>query len=295
MLKEFKGRTAVITGAGSGFGREFALIAADRGMNLVLADIQADSLAETETMVTARGAEVLSMKTDVGDAASVEALRDACLERFGAPGLLFNNAGVAVGGLAWENSVSDWEWVLRVNLWGVIHGIRCFVPAMIQAGRPAHVVNTASVAGLLSPPTMAVYNVSKHGVVTLSETLFHDLRMVGAPVGVSVLCPAFVPTGIADSGRNRPENLRSTQAPTASMRAAQASTEKAVRSGKISAADVAAMTYEAIEQDQFYIVTHERIMDSVRLRVADVSERRNPTDPFSMRQDVAPTSGEGDG
>ncbi len=289
MLKEFAGRTAVITGAGSGFGREFALIAARRSMQLVLADVQADALKATEALVRDAGAEkVICQLTDVSNAAQVDALASVTHDQFGPAQLLFNNAGVATGGLMWEHDLADWEWVLGVNLMGVANGVRAFVPAMVSNGQAAHVINTASVAGLLSPPTMGVYNVSKQAVVGLSETLYHDLKMVKSPVGVSVLCPAFVPTGIAQSDRNRPAGPMRDEDLTASMRAAQVSTEKAVNSGKISAADVAQTTYDAIEQDRFYIVTHEKIMGSVRLRTDDIAQLRNPTDPYSLRQPLRP-------
>jgi NAD(P)-dependent dehydrogenase (short-subunit alcohol dehydrogenase family) len=286
MLTEFGGRTAVITGAGSGFGREFALIGARRGMKLVLADIQSDALQDTEQLVRDLGLEagdVISQVTDVSKADQVDALAERAHQQFGAVHLLFNNAGVATGGLMWEHDTTDWEWVLGVNVMGVANGVRAFVPAMVQQKQPAHIVNTASVAGLLSPPTMGVYNVSKQAVVGLSETLYHDLQLVQSPVGVSVLCPAFVPTGIAQSHRNRPGGGLTDDQLTDSMRATQASTEKAVSSGKISASDVAQTTFEAIESDRFYIVTHEKIMDSVRLRGDDIAQLRNPTDPYSLR------------
>ncbi|MGH1358248.1 MAG: SDR family oxidoreductase [Burkholderiaceae bacterium] len=293
MLKEFKNQVAVVTGAGSGFGREFAMTAARRGMKLVLADIQADALARTAATLNDMGVEFKTQVTDVGDFDQVEALRDTCLSAYGVPQLLFNNAGVAKGGLLWEHGIADWEWVLRVNLWGVIHGVRAFVPAMVDADKPAHVVNTASVAGLLSAPSLGIYNVSKHGVVTLSETLFHDLRMVKSAVGVSVLCPAFVPTGIDQSERNRPEALASKEAETQSMKQAQALTSKAVKAGRITAPEVAQTTFTAIEEDQFYIITHDKIMDSVKLRLDDVAGRTNPTDPYSLKRDVAPKAGSG--
>ncbi|MGB7302768.1 MAG: SDR family oxidoreductase [Burkholderiaceae bacterium] len=289
MLKDFAGATAVITGAGSGFGREFALIGAHRKMKLVLADVQADALAQTSEMVATAGAtEVISQVTDVSQFESMQSLADRCHEQFGPASLLFNNAGVAAGGLLWENEPADWAWVLGVNLVGVANGVHAFVPAMVAAGKAAHVINTASVAGLVSPPTLGIYNVSKHGVVALSETLYHDFRLVKAPIGVSVLCPAFVPTGIAASERNRPQDMRSKQPPTASMQAAQQATAKAVGAGKISAADVAQATFKAIEDDRFYIVTHGKIMDSVRTRAEDVALLRNPTDPYARKQDVTP-------
>jgi NAD(P)-dependent dehydrogenase (short-subunit alcohol dehydrogenase family) len=286
-MQDFAGKVAVITGAGSGFGREFARLGAALGMKLALADIQADALAATAEELRAQGAQLLTETVDVSRGADVERLAQRTLERFGAVHLLFNNAGVAAGGLVWEQSVKDWEWVLGVNLWGVIHGVRVFVPAMLAQGDECHVVNTASVAGLLSPQMMGVYSVSKHGVVTLSETLYQDLRVAGARIGVSLLCPAFVPTGIAQSHRNRPADLQDGAAPTASMIASQKASEKAVSSGRISAAEVARMTFDAIRENRFYVITHPKILASVALRLQDIVTQRNPSDPFSFKPDVA--------
>jgi NAD(P)-dependent dehydrogenase (short-subunit alcohol dehydrogenase family) len=289
-MKEFENRVAVITGAASGFGREFARIAAARGMKLALADIEQAALDAITAELRATGADVAPFTVDVGNAAAMEAFADAAFARFGGVHLLFNNAGVGLGGLIWEHSIADWQWVLNVNLWGVIHGVRCFVPRMIAGGDAGHIVNTASVAGLLSAQTMGAYNVSKHGVVTLSETLFQDLRITGSRLGVTVLCPAFVDTGIKDAGRNRPADLASPTPPTESQLMAEAQTRKAVVSGRTSAADVAAMTFAAIEADQFYCLTHRKILGSVELRLQDIVQGRNPTDPFTLKRDVAFTA-----
>jgi len=286
-MKEFAGKVAVITGAGSGFGREFARIGASLGMKLVLADIQADALATAADELRGKGAELIAERIDVSKAEEVERLARRTKEAFGRVHLLFNNAGVAAGGLVWENTVRDWEWMLGVNLWGVIHGVRCFVPMMLEQGDECHVVNTASVAGLLSTQLMGIYNVSKHGVVTLTETLYNDLRLTGANIGVTLLCPAFVPTGIHQSERNRPDALAPEAEPTPSMIAAQKATEKATSSGKISAEDVAKMTFDAIRDGRFYVVTHPRILASVELRLQDVVAQRNPSDPFTFKKDVA--------
>lgn len=290
-MKDFAGKVAVVTGAGSGFGREFARIGAQLGMKLSLADIQPEALAATVDELRGQGAQVIGETVDVSRSADVERLAQRTLDAYGAVHLLFNNAGVASGGLVWENSVKDWEWVLGVNLWGVIHGVRTFVPIMLAQGDECHVVNTASVAGLLSPQLMGVYNVSKHGVVTLTETLYQDLRVTGARIGVSLLCPAFVPTGIAQSHRNRPAGLQDDAAPTASMIASQKASEKAVSSGRISAAEVARMTFDAIGEDRFYVITHPKILASVELRLQDVIAQRNPSDPFSFKPDVAHRTG----
>jgi NAD(P)-dependent dehydrogenase (short-subunit alcohol dehydrogenase family) len=208
-VKNFQNKVAVITGGASGFGREFANIGARLGMKLVLADVQQDALDKAKQELEEQGAEVMAIRCDVRHTADVQALADATMARFNAVHLLFNNAGVGIGGLVWENTQADWEWVLGVNLWGVIHGVRIFTPLMLgcankDSSYEGHIVNTASMAGLLNAPTMGVYNVSKHAVISLSESLYQDLKLIDAPIGASVLCPYFVPTGISQSHRNRP-------------------------------------------------------------------------------------------
>jgi NAD(P)-dependent dehydrogenase (short-subunit alcohol dehydrogenase family) len=284
-MKNFKDKVVVITGGASGLGREFANRAADLGMKLVLADVQQDALDQARAELEARGVPVLAMLCDVRKGEQVQALADATMAKFGAVHLVFNNAGVGSGGLIWENSEADWEWVLGVNVWGVIHGVRIFTRLMLDcaARDPAfegHIVNTASMAGLLNAPTMGVYNVSKHAVVSLTETLYHDLQLVEAPIGASVLCPYFVPTGIHQSHRNRPEDVKMTAGPTASQMAAQAMTAKAVESGKVSAADVAAITFDAIAAGQFYIYSHPGALGNVAERMDEIVHQRNPSDPY---------------
>jgi NAD(P)-dependent dehydrogenase (short-subunit alcohol dehydrogenase family) len=287
----FQDRIGVITGAGSGFGREFALLGARRGMRLVLADIQADALAATLADVQALGAEAIVRTVDVADAAQVDALAHATMQQFGRVHAVFNNAGVGSAGLIWENSLRDWQWTLGVNLWGVIHGVRAFVPLMLEAANAdptyrGHVVNTASMAGLLNPPLSGVYNVSKHAVVSLTETLHHDLALVGDQVHCSVLCPYYVPTGIHASHRNRPAELASENPATRSQRVAQSLVEKAVTSGKVSAPDVAQMTFDAIEQRRFYIASHPQALGGVLQRAEDIVALRDPVDPFGQREGV---------
>ncbi len=283
-MKVFKDRVAVITGGGSGFGREFALIGARLGMKLVLADVQQDALDKVKAELEALGAEVLAVRCDVRYAEQVQALADATMARFGAVHLLFNNAGVGSGGLIWENTQADWEWVLGVNLWGVIHGVRIFTNLMLECAKKdphyeGHIVNTASMAGLLNAPTMGIYNVSKHAVVSLSETLFQDLDLAQAPIGASVLCPYFVPTGISQSQRNRPDDVASTTA-TASQKAAQVMSDKAVSSGKVTAQEVAENTFNAIRDGQFYIYSHPSALGNVQERMEDIITQRNPGDPY---------------
>jgi len=274
---ELTGRVAVITGAGSGFGREFARLGAKLGLRLVLADINQAALDTTVQELRDAGAEVLGVRTDVSSAEGIQALADAAIEQFGQVHLLFNNAGVASGGLLWESTDADWQWVMGANVWSVIHAVRIFTPLMLAHGEAGHIVNTASAAGLLSAPNMGIYNVSKHAVVAMSETLYHDLALVQAKIGVSVLCPAFVPTGIAHSHRNRPAELANSLPPTPSMLAAQQASVKAVESGRISAAEIAAITFAAIDAGQFYIVPHGKILDSVQQRMSDIVSCRNPS------------------
>jgi len=286
-MQDFADKVAVITGAASGFGRGFARTATSLGMRVMLADIDERQLHDVADELRGSGADVTALCTDVSKAEQVERLAFATLQHCGAVHLLFNNAGVATGGFVWEHTVKDWEWVLGVNLWGVIHGVRCFVPQMLRQGDACHIVNTASVAGLLSPQTMGVYNTSKHAVVALTETLYQDLRVAGAKIGVTLLCPAFVKTGIAEAERNRPAELRDAAAPTASQLAAAEATRKATAAGRLTAEDVAAMTFDAIREDRFYVITHKRILQSVELRLQDVIGQRNPSDPFSFKQNVA--------
>ena len=275
----------MITGGASGFGREFANLGARLGMKLVLADVQLDALQKAEAELAEQGAQVLAVHCDVSKAEQVQALADVTMARFGAVHLLFNNAGVAGGGLIWENSEADWNWVLGVNLFGVIHGVRIFTPLMLECAKrdssyEGHIVNTASVAGLQNAPTMGIYNVSKHAVVSLTETLYQDLRLVTSAISTSVLCPFFVPTGIHLSERNRPDEMHNVTAPTVSQRAAQSFSEKAVMSGKISATQIAELTFDAVRDEQFYIFSEPESLINARKRLEDVVQQRNPFDPY---------------
>jgi NAD(P)-dependent dehydrogenase (short-subunit alcohol dehydrogenase family) len=290
MISDFKGKTAVLTGAGSGFGLECARIGAKLGMNLVLVDVQQDALDTAQAEMEAAGAPVLARKVDVSSADQMEALAVDVVQRFGAPHFVFNNAGVGSGGLVWENSVKDWEWVLGVNVWGVIHGVRLFTPLMLAAAKAdpdyqGHIVNTASMAGLLTPPNMGVYNVSKSAVVSLTETLYQDLKLVSDQISASVLCPYFVPTGIGQSQRNKPAGLADEQ-PTQSQLIGQAMTDKAVGSGKVTAAQVAQMVFDAIAADRFYIYSHPKALGNARSRFDAVVAGSNPPDPFAERPEI---------
>ncbi|MBT9598865.1 MAG: SDR family oxidoreductase [Vitreoscilla sp.] len=291
----FTGRTAVITGAASGFGLEASRIAAREGMNVVMADVMPEPLARAAAEIEALGAPVLPFQLDVSSAERVQAMADATLARFGVPHFVFNNAGIAIGGLIWEHSLKDWEWTIGVNLMGVAHGVRVFTPMMLAAakadpGYQGHIVNTASMAGLVNMPNQGAYNVTKHGVVALSETLYQDLALVTEQVHAHVLCPYFVSTGIFQSDRARPSEMRDSGAAlTPSQRAAMILGEKAVTSGKVSAAEVAQFVFDAMQAKQFYIFSHpgERALAPVRVRGEDIALGRNPTDPFAHRPDLA--------
>jgi NAD(P)-dependent dehydrogenase (short-subunit alcohol dehydrogenase family) len=290
MISDFKGKTAVLTGAGSGFGLECARIGAARGMNLVLVDVQQDALDAAKAELEAAGAQVLARKVDVSDAGQMEALAAAVKERFGAPHFVFNNAGVGAGGLVWENTVADWNWVLGVDLMGVVHGIRLFVPMMLEAaakdpGYRGHVTNTASMAGLLTPPNMGIYNAAKAAVVSLTETMYQDLRLVTDQIGASLLCPYFVPTGIAASERNRPGGEAAAK-PTKSQLIGKAMSEKAVSSGKVTAAEVAQSVFNAMETDQFYVYSHPKALGNVKSRMEGIVAGTNPADPFLERPEI---------
>ena len=293
-MKTFQGRTAVITGAGSGFGLELSRLAAAAGMNLVMADVQQDALDRAVAEIRASspsGAEVLGFRLDVAKAAEVEAMGEATRARFGAPHLVFNNAGVGAGGLIWEHTLKDWEWVIGVKLMGVAHGVRVFTPMMLEAARSdpsyeGHIVNTASMAGMVNMPNMGVYNVTKHAVVSLSETLYQDLCLVTDQIGASVLCPYFVPTGIHASHRNRPADMQDSGKPTRSQLIAQAMTDKAVGSGKVTAAQVAQFVMDAVREKRFYVYSHPKSLGIVQTRIEDIMLARNPSDPFAAKPEI---------
>ena len=279
-MKELKGRIAAVTGAASGIGRSMALAFAAEGMDVALADVDELNLTSVAEEVQAQGVRAITLKVDVSQAAQVEAFRDQILARLGAVHLVCNNAGVSPLGAVWESSVADWQWILGVNLWGVIHGVRAFTP-VLMAQSEGHIVNTASVAGLISPPGSGAYNVTKHGVVALSESLYHDLRERGSPVGVSVLCPAYVPTAIVDSERNRPKDLPASPKSKETI-AREAMLRRAVKSGKLSADQIAQAVVTAVKQNRFYILTHRRIRGAILARMEDILHERMPRNPMKL-------------
>ncbi len=275
-MKDLKGKVAAVTGAGSGLGRAMALAFSREGMRVALADVDEKGLQETMAL----GVDGFTMRVDVSKGPEVQKFSDETEKKLGPAWLVCNNAGVSPLGAVWENTVADWQWILGVNLWGVIHGVRAFVPRLIERNA-GHIVNTASVAGLISPPGSSAYNVTKHAVVALSESLHHDLRERGSAVGVSVLCPAYVPTGIVNSERNRPgefgapEKSKETLAKEALMR-------KAVASGRLTADDIARAVVAAVKEERFYILTHPRIKGAIRARMEDILEERTPRNPLAL-------------
>ena len=276
-MREFKDRTAVITGAASGIGLALAQRAAREGMRLVLADIDEAKLAEAAKTLPVAAETLCMRRVDVSREEDIAALADEAFGRFGGVHLLCNKAGVGLTRVAWELTTADWEWILGVNLWSVVHAIRHFVPRMLAQDGESHMVNTASVAGLLSTPAMAAYNVSKHGVVTLSETLYTELAAQKAKIGVSVLCPAWVPTAIHTSERNRPQRFGEAAPPSAASAAYQERMSQAVKSGRLTADDMANAVFDAVAANRFYVIPHSRIKQAVRLRMEDIIEDRNPT------------------
>ncbi len=278
-MRVFRDRVAVVTGAASGIGRGLAERCAKEGMKVVLADIEAEPLQLVETELRGAGAEVLSLITDVADPDAVRELAATTLDRFGGVHLLFNNAGVGAGGKAWECTVKDWEWTLGVNLWGTIHAINTFVPIMLAQENACHIVNTASIEGLWARPGHAPYQVSKHGIVCLSEVLYQDLKFDGAKIGVSVLCPGAVDTNIVDSWRNRPEHLRNqlppNYQPNKEMLARAQELRNSFKTG-MTRTECAALVFDAIRSESLYVITHKELKGYVRDRMNNILDEHNP-------------------
>ena len=274
-MQDFSDKVAVVTGGAHGIGLAMAQRFAGEGMRVVLGDIEEPRLKSAEQVLRDSGADVRSLVMDVTDAAQMQALADLAVDAYGGVHVFCNNAGVAGGGLEWEMPLSTWEFVIGVNLWGVIHGIRTFVPLLMQQDA-AHIVNTASVAGLVAPPFMSPYNATKHAVVAISESLYHELAFVGSNVKVSVLCPAWVNTGIGESERNRPAHLQDPIA--VEQTDALGGIIKGFLEAGMSAGEVADHVVEAIRDEQFWILTHQgdEWMAVVRARLDSVRDRTNP-------------------
>ncbi len=277
-MRELRGKVAVVTGAASGIGRAMAERFAREGMKLVLADVQEKPLAEAREAIARDGVEAIAVPTDVSKWEQVEALAKRAFDNYGAAHVLCNNAGVGAGGLSWETSPADWEWVFGVNQWSVVHGIRAFVPRMITQGE-GHVVNTASMAGLLSAPGMSAYCATKHAVVAMSECLHLDLAVTGngSKVHVSVVCPEWVKTNIADSERNRPASLpRSTGTAISPQQQMMQEVVRAAVAGGIPASDVADQVLQAIVEERFWVLTHPKTKKAVEKRMHGIVEGKAP-------------------
>jgi NAD(P)-dependent dehydrogenase (short-subunit alcohol dehydrogenase family) len=277
-MKEFKDKVAVVTGAASGIGFAMADRFASVGMKVVLSDIDEAGLRAAERDLKTKGAPTLAVAADVSEASDVDRLAQRAFSTFGAVHVLCNNAGVGTGGLTWKHSVADWQWVLGVNLWGVIHGIRAFLPTMIDQATEGHVINTASVAGLISSPYISVYQVTKHAVVALTESLRMELEVSASKIGASVLCPGFVATRIADAERNRPDDLKNPESTrlTETQTMIRDMARQQVAEG-IRPTEVAEIVLEAIRDDRFYILTHPRYEKLIRRRMERILEGKNPT------------------
>jgi NAD(P)-dependent dehydrogenase (short-subunit alcohol dehydrogenase family) len=278
-MQELRERVAVVTGAASGIGRALCERFAREGMKVVLADVDAGALAEAEGALRAQGARTLAVPTDVTRADAVSALAERTLEAFGAVHVVCNNAGVFAAGPSWQAPLSDYEFVLGVNVWGVIHGIRSFVPILLERGQEGHVVNTASMAALTSMPLTGAYTMSKHAVLALSETLYHELRSRGAPIGVSALCPEAVATGIAHSERVRPAHLRrkAGEADAPEFDLVETAIRGVIAEG-LAPARIAERVVRAIREDRFYVLPEEDPwLEACRARLEDIRLGRNPS------------------
>ena len=276
-MKNFRDRVAVVTGAASGIGLALAERFAAEGMKVVMADIEAGALATAAAELRRHGAAVLATRVDVSRPEDVERLADETYHAFGAAHVVCNNAGVAVIGAVHEHTLADWHWVINVNLWGVIHGVHTFLPRMLAGGDEGHFVNTASMAGLTTAPFMSVYDVTKHGVVALSESMYKELAVTGAPIGVSVVCPGLIDTNIMRSSRNRPESLAE-EGKTGPMAQAFGQALSDRLAGGYPPSEVAEQVIAGIREGRFYVVPAQpEVKGNIAIRAQDLLELRNPT------------------
>lgn len=293
-MKEFKGKVAVITGAASGIGRGIAERCVSEGMNVVLADINEANLTRAETELKTAGGTVLGVRTDVSKRSDVERLARQGLDAFGAVHLLFNNAGVAAGGAPWEATWNDWEWVIGVNLWGVIHGVKVFTPLMLAQNAECHIINTSSAAGLVAGGGSAPYAVTKHGVVALSESLYLALQQRNSLVKVSVLCPGLVRTDIANAERNRPAELKNEPVTMTPEMQAGLAAFKAVIEAAMPPFRVADVVFEAIKKEQFYILPNPEWIQVIQLRTDKLLRMENPQNPAATIMKIITRRDSGD-
>jgi len=277
-MDDLSGKTAVITGAASGIGFELAQRFGASGMNLVLADVERPALDAAAAELAEAGYPVLAHELDVRDHNQIIELERAARERFGNVHVLCNNAGVGAGGLVADpDNLEAWRWTIDINLWGVIYGCKVFLPAMLEHGEQCHIVNTASMAGLGSAPTMGPYNISKYGVVALSETLSKEMQLAKSAIGVSVLCPAFVATGIAKSDRNMPAEVKATMPDRGDTVSGMQGAIEALVANGISTEIVGAAVLDAVRNDTFWILTHDETKPSVLARAEEIVNGINPT------------------
>jgi NAD(P)-dependent dehydrogenase (short-subunit alcohol dehydrogenase family) len=283
-VQDFTNKVAVVTGAASGIGKAMAERFANKGMRLVLADIEEAPLLRFAGELRAAGARVLSERVDVSKPEDLEALAARAYEEFGAVHLVCNNAGILPPGApVWKEPLSNWHWTLGVNFFGVLHGVRAFVPRMLEAKQEGHVVNTASLAGLTTRPLMSAYNVSKHAVVALSECLWAELQLTTDKIHVSVLCPAFSKTRLAEGGRNKPAGV---QADPAASFGFHDALKKIVEEGT-PAEEIADAVVNAVRGKQFWILTHPQLDGGIRDRFESILSRSNP--PLrDLRQEHTP-------
>lgn len=281
-MQEFQGKVAVITGAASGIGRGIAEKCISEGMKVVLADINEASLAKAEAELSALGGTMIAVKTDVSKRCDVELLADRAINAFGQVHLLFNNAGVSAGGVPWEATWNDWEWVINVNLWSVIHGVKVFTPLMLAQKTEGHIINTSSMAGLIVGSGSAPYAASKHAVVALSESLYLSLQEQNSLVKVSVLCPGLVRTNIVDAERNRPEDLCDEPVTRTPEILARQAAFKAAIEASMSPRQVADVVFDAIRAEQFYILPHPEYAEVIQLRTDKLLRLENPVSPYAV-------------
>jgi NAD(P)-dependent dehydrogenase (short-subunit alcohol dehydrogenase family) len=282
-MHDFEGKVAVVTGGASGMGRAFAERFAREGVKVVLADVEEDALNTAVQEMQQAEHDVVGVVADVSSAQAIEELAEKALDAYGKVHLLFNNAGVGGGGEGaklWEHSVEDWDWTFGVNFWGVVYGIKTFVPIMLEQGEEGHVINTASIAGLIGGAGLDIYGATKHAVVRVSEALHLQLAELDSPVKASVLCPGFVDTNIGTSWRNRPDELwtdgaRPSDEELEQRRVARAAV-RATRTNVITPEVVADQVFEAVRDEQFYIITHDNFDDAIRTRMDNILQRRNP-------------------